>query len=72
MPLCSHDHKQRSFQLSISNLCKSVESRSMQYFNRKSIELEKNLVRAVKNFHNLDLWGVLRIETGESREIGWG
>jgi hypothetical protein len=36
------------------------------------MELEKNLVSAVKNFHNLDLWGVLRIETGESREIGWG
>ena len=55
----------------LTELCKSVESRSMQYFKRKSMELEKNLVSAVKNFHNLDLWGVLRIEAGESREIGW-
>jgi hypothetical protein len=31
----------------------------MQYFNRKSRELEKNLVSAVKNFHNLRWEGIL-------------
>ena len=41
----------------------------MEYFNRKSMELEKNLVIAVKNFHNLHLRGVLRMELVKIGEI---
>jgi hypothetical protein len=40
-------------------------------FKRKSRELEKNLPVTVKNFHNLDLRGILGIGLMEWREIGW-
>ena len=55
----------------LTELCKSVESRSMQYFNRKSMELEKNLPVTVKNFQNLHWMGIWGIGLGKWREIGW-
>jgi len=41
----------------------------MQYFNPKSMELEKNLVSAVKNFHNMDLIVILGIEQDNRRKL---
>jgi hypothetical protein len=40
-------------------------------FKRTSRGLEKDFAERVKNFHNLDLSGVFRIERGELREIAW-
>ena len=37
-------------------------------FKRKSIELEKNLAGEVKNFHNVDLTGILGIERVKWKE----
>jgi len=34
--------------------------------------LEKDFADGVKNFHNVDLRDLFKIETGESGEIGWG
>ena len=44
----------------------------MQDFFRKWIKLEKDFADGVKNFHNVDLRDLFKIETGESGEIGWG
>jgi hypothetical protein len=41
----------------------------MQYFNRKSMELEKNLAGKVKNFHNGDLRGILGIGLAKGRKL---
>jgi hypothetical protein len=54
----------------LTELLKFSFLQGIQYFNRKSMELKINLPVTVKDVHNLDLRGVLRIETGESREIG--
>jgi hypothetical protein len=40
-------------------------------FKRTSRELEKDFAERVRIFHNPDLMAIVRIETGESREIAW-
>lgn len=48
----------------------SAHARSMLDLKHKSRELEKNLPVTVKNFHNLELRGILGIGHVEEREIG--
>jgi hypothetical protein len=35
------------------------------------MEFEKNLAGTLRDFHNLDLTGVLRMESVKKGEIGW-
>jgi hypothetical protein len=46
-------------------------SGSVREFKQKSIELEKNRRKPVKNFNNMDLEGILSIGLVKWREIGW-
>ncbi|MFX0201065.1 MAG: hypothetical protein ACFFCW_33520, partial [Candidatus Hodarchaeota archaeon] len=42
-----------------------------EWFAVNQSKILTNFASRVKNFHNVDLWGVFRIERGELREIGW-
>jgi hypothetical protein len=49
-----------------------VKEIKSEWFVVNQSKIRINFAGRVKNFHNVDLWGILGAGLGKWREIGWG